>query len=81
MSLKEKKVLLRLNGRYELHILYMYMQSILKMTKNDFLDVHSSPESYLLDFKYLLDQVVDNKEEEDNFETKDHVIGDAHIAE
>ena len=52
------------------------------MTKNDFLDVHSSPEkSYLLDFKYLLDQVVDNKEKEDNFETKDHVIGDAHIAE
>ena len=53
----------------------------MKMTKNDFLDVHSSPESYLLDFKYLLHQVVDNKEEEDNFETKDHVIGDAHIAE
>ena len=53
----------------------------MKMTKNDFLDFHSSPESYLLDFKYLLDQVVDNKEEEDNFETKDHVIRDAHIAE
>ena len=51
------------------------------MTKNDFLDVHSCPESNLLDFKYLLDQVVDNKKEEDNFETEDHVIGDAHIAE
>ena len=53
----------------------------MKMATNDFLDFHSSPESYLLDFKYLLDQVVDNKKEEDNFETKDHVIGDAHIAE
>ena len=36
---------------------------------------------YLFDFQDLLHQVIDDKEEEDNFEAHHHVVRPVHIAE
>ena len=36
---------------------------------------------YLFDFEDLLHQVIDDKEEEDNFEAHHHVVRPIHIAE
>ena len=39
------------------------------------------PLYYLFDFKDLLNQVIDDKEEEDNLEAQHHVVRPVHITE